>query len=131
MGVSTLIIVALVALTAVSIRNATYSKNKTLASRYNQEAVEWLRGERDKDFDTFVGNATNIVWCISELNWESNTRCSSSQKIESTPFVREVEFSVDTAEKTIIEANVSVAWEDSQGMHDVRSSTNFTDWRDR
>ena len=47
LAISALIIVAVVALVASSIRNASFSRNVTLASRYAQQATEWLRGQRD------------------------------------------------------------------------------------
>ena len=31
----------------------------------------------------------------------------------------------------MIETNIVVSWTDSQGLHNVSSTTNFSDWRQR
>ena len=135
-AISALIIVALVSLVSSAVRNATYAKNNTLATRYSQEATEWLRGQRDNDIDLFVTNAATPVWCLKDLSWSQSTECGESDFISGTPFIRNAAFGigtiiVDGVNKTLIEADVIVFWEDSQGIHEVKSATNFTDWRER
>ena len=132
LAVTTLIIVAIVALTSTSIRNTTFSKNKTLASRYSQEATEWLRGERDTDFSVFETRALTPLYCLPALSWGSATigACASGQQIANTLFRREVSFSSSVVNgKTLIQAGIRVYWSDAQGLHEVRSVTNFSDWR--
>jgi len=134
LAITTLIIVAIVALTATSIRNTTFSKNKTLASRYSQEAMEWLRGERDTDFSAFKTRAfTSTLYCLPSLSWSPEIigACTSGQEIANTPFRREISFSTTSiACGDLIEAGVKVYWTDSQGIHEVRSVTCFSDWRE-
>ena len=60
LAISTLVIIAVVSLAALSIRNTDFSKNKTLASKYAQDATEWLRGQRDADFDAFASNTLQM-----------------------------------------------------------------------
>ena len=132
LAITTLITVALVALTATSIRNTTFSKNKTLASRYSQEATEWLRGERDVDFNAFETRAATPLYCFPSLTWGSASigACTSGQEIANTLFRREISFSSSVVNgKTLIQAGVRVYWTDAQGLHEVRSVTNFSDWR--
>ena len=132
LAIITLIIVAIVALTATSIRNTTFSKNKTLASRYSQEATEWLRGERDTDFNAFETRTLTPLYCFPSLSWSSASigACTSGQEIANTPFRREISFSNSLVNgKTLIQASVRVYWSDAQGLHEVRSVTNFSDWR--
>lgn len=133
LAVSTAVIVGLVILATVSIRNAAFSKNKTLAARYSQETAEWLRGERDSGFDDFEGHAlASANWCMPELNWNKIGVCGDGDKISGTPFTRQVTFTVTIQDgKVTVEADVSVSWEDSQGSHIVKSVTGFTDWRQR
>lgn len=132
LGISAIVVVALVGLTSTSIRNATFSKNKTLAGRLAEEATEWLRGERDEDVVTFVTNSQTPIWCLTNLNWANPGACGSGDEVAGTRFMRELVFSEDAGTpETIIEANVRVWWSDSQGEHEVRSATNFTDWRER
>jgi Tfp pilus assembly protein PilV len=131
-AISALIIVAVVSLVANAIRNSSFSKNKTLAARYAQEATEWLRGQRDSDFEAFSANALTPEWCMNDLNWNQVGACGDGDFIRDTNFSREIDFSLNTVNgKNFIGADVVVYWIDSQGYHEVRSATNFADWRQR
>lgn len=133
LAIATLIIVAIVVLTSNAIRNTTFSKNKTLAARHSQEATEWLRGERDTDFSAFEARAATPLYCLPSLSWSSATvgACGAGQEIPDTIFKREVSFSTSVVNgKTLIEAGVQVFWSDAQGLHEIRSVTNFSDWRE-
>ena len=128
LAVVTVIIVALVILASNAVRNTTYSKNKTLATRYSQEAIEWLRGERDADWDVFSLRAlTSSYYCLQTLSWTSIGECGTSDTISNTSLIREAQFTIDSPTQITIE--VVVYWEDSQGVHETKTTTNFTDWR--
>ena len=128
LGVVTVIIVALVALASNSIHNSNFSKDKALATRYSQEATEWLRGERDTNWDIFATKALTPTWCLPSLSWMSaSVGTCDEEYIANTRFQREVTFNV-TDTKTI-EVSVIVSWEDSKGTHQVASATTLTDWR--
>ncbi len=132
LGVITAITVGIVSLTVISIRNAGFSKNKTLAGRYAQEATEWLRSERDNDFTIFETHAQTSQWCLISLNWNNVGACGESDKITGTPLLRDVTFSTNLVSgKTVIETSIRVYWGDAQGAHEVRSATSFSDWRQR
>jgi hypothetical protein len=137
LAIATIIIVAMVALASSAIRNSNFSRNKTLATRYSQEATEWLRGERDTDFDTFFARAANPLFCLKTLNWSDATigACTDGQEIPGTLFKREVGFARTTVlvgglPKNVVEAEIKVYWQDAQGVHEVRSITEYTDWRE-
>jgi hypothetical protein len=131
LALSTLIIVALVSLVANSIRNSSYSRNKTYATRYTQEATEWLRGERDGDWDVFSTNflfcpTPPHVQCLDTLAWGNCGICGDTEFVDNI-FKREVSFSdIETNSVTV---EVATYWTDSQGIHEVRSNTILTDWR--
>lgn len=139
-AVITLVLGGLASLATVSIRNSTFSRNKTLSSKYAQEASEWLRSERDKDRDLFIGRAGAVVdvptyYCLNAnpLAWNSG-ECPSGEFIPNTPFIRNLTLT-KTVEplrsKTVIKADVVVSWQDAQGDHEARSFTYFSDWRER
>lgn len=133
LAISTLVIIAVVSLAALSIRNTDFSKNKTLASKYAQDATEWLRGQRDADFDAFASNTITNAWCLRTLSFTQPGVCNSSSKIDETVFFREVTFTngLTPEGETVIEARVRVYWVDAQGSHEVINSTDYTDWRQR
>lgn len=126
LGVMTAIMVGIVSLAAGAIKNSIFSKNKTLAARYAQEATEWLRRERDTDFTLFAAHSPG-TYCFENLNgWPAGT-CGSSDNITGTILYREIILSGAST----ITAEVKVYWTDAQGVHEVRSVTYFTDWRQR
>ncbi len=128
LGVVTVIIVALVALASSSIHNSNFSKDKALATRYSQEATEWLRGERDTNWDIFAAKALTSTWCLPSLSWISaSVGTCDNEFIPNTLFQREIYFNIIDA-KTI-EVQTVVSWEDSKGVHQVNSATTLTDWR--
>lgn len=132
LAVVTLIMVGIVILAANSIRNSTFSKNKTLASKYAQEAIEWVRKERDDNNSLFITHVSVPNYCFSTLDWSNVGYCSSGEVIAGTLFQRQGDFSVSSVSgKNIVEALIVVSWSDSQGQHEVRTTTNFSDVREK
>jgi Tfp pilus assembly protein PilV len=131
-AISALIIVTIVSLATNSIQNSSFSKNKTLAATYVQEATEWLRGQRDTDMNAFVSHTVIPTWCLQSLSWSIPGACGSTNFIADTSFIRQATFAVSTVNgKDFIESNVTVSWQDAKGIHQVTSSTNLSDWRQR
>ncbi|MCX6705599.1 MAG: hypothetical protein NTV24_00635 [Candidatus Woesebacteria bacterium] len=135
LGVIAVITVGVVSLSVNAIRNAAFSKNKTLAGRYAQEATEWLRSQRDNDFNIFEDNVQTSPRCFptTPLNWNGRVgTCLDAEKIPNTPLFRLISFSTTTISgKIVIQADIKVYWTDAQGYHEARSATSFTDWRQR
>lgn len=124
------VLVALVTLVTKSIANTAFSRNKALATSYTQQGIEWLRGERDKDWATFYAKTAN-PWCIVSLNWASNGShqgsCSAANTIPGTPFIRTITF-IRTNSSTV-DATIMVSWSDGNGTHQSVSTTTFTNWK--
>lgn len=145
LGIASIVLVAIVALSSSSVRNSTYSKNSIEATQLAQQATEWLRGQRDKCWDTqttpsctgFVtrSNASGITWCIPDLTtWPASSGpCTASQQVTGTIFTRSVVLtSRDLDGNTVtdaVDADVIVSWTDPQGTHDSKNHARFTDWR--
>jgi len=123
----TLIIVAVVVLSTISISNSLFSKNKTLASKYTQEAIEWLRSEKESDINLFLGNTTG-TYCLEDLNFNNSGVCGELEIIPNTVFTRQMVFTNDLS--GVISVIVTTSWTDSKGIHEVSTSTDFTDRRD-
>lgn len=132
-AVLALVLVGIVSLATSSVRNSTFSRNKTLGSKYAQEASEWLRSERDKGRDAFIAreSVSGGKYCLQTLSW-TNTGVCVDELIADTPFTRNLTL-IKRVElgKTVIEADVVVLWQDSQGEHEARSYTYLSDWREK
>ena len=128
LAIMTAVIVAIVILSSNAVRNSSFSRNKTLATRYSQEATEWLRGERDENWSTFFNRAiTSGIYCLDDLDWFSIGTCGGSDFIPDTILVREMSLNIVNPDR--IDITVSINWEDPQGVHVVNSATTYTDWR--
>jgi Tfp pilus assembly protein PilV len=128
MAIITIVLIALVGLASISIKNATFTKSKTQATRFSQEAIEWLRGERDAAWTAFTGHTAIATWCLStSLSWTDPGSCGASDVIADTTFQRSVTFT--TIDLNTVQADVKTAWTDSQGYHEVITSTFFTNWK--
>jgi hypothetical protein len=56
----------------------------------------------------------------------------NDENITGTVLYREADFSTSLiGVKTVIDADIIVYWEDAQGIHEVRSTTAYADWRQR
>ena len=131
-GVIAVITVGVVSLSVNAIRNAAFSKNKTLAGRYAQEATEWLRSQRDNDFNIFEDNVQTSPRCFPTLVWSGQVGICGTDNIPNTPLFRLISFSATPISgKIVIQADIKVYWTDAQGYHEARSATSFTDWRQR
>lgn len=130
----TMIIVAVVILSTNSISNSLFSRSKTQASRYSQEAIEWIRSQRETNFETFSTATDTTTYCLNSNppSFANTGACTSSELISGTIFKRQVTFSKALVSgKTIIDATVVTSWNDSKGYHEARSVTNFGDIREK
>ncbi|MFC1710226.1 prepilin-type N-terminal cleavage/methylation domain-containing protein [Patescibacteria group bacterium] len=100
LAVVSLVAVAIVGLATVSVKNSTYSDDKTSANFYAQESIEWLRQFRDENTwaDFYVNGDVapdGKTWClpkVTEVVWDDNASegtCNADDIIDGTNFTRE------------------------------------------
>lgn len=123
-------LIALAGLVSRVIANTTFSKYQTLATRYTQEATEWIRGQRDDSWANFYARSSSAgrVWCLRDINsWGTSGSCGSSSTIAGTPFRREA--TLQRISQDIIRVTVITSWNDSNGIHDSRTIIELTNWK--
>ncbi|PIR60074.1 MAG: hypothetical protein COU68_03095 [Candidatus Pacebacteria bacterium CG10_big_fil_rev_8_21_14_0_10_45_6] len=128
-GVIGIVLLAIVNLIGNAISANNYARNRTLGIRYTQEGLEWLRGERDTSWASFMTRAaggSGRLWCISDLDWSHSGACSADA-IGSTIFSREARLTLISP--TRIQVAVSTAWRDGSGSHESRSTIIYSDWK--
>jgi type II secretory pathway pseudopilin PulG len=135
-GLVGIVLLALTGLASKSISNAIFSRNRSLASRFNQETLEWVRGTRDAGWDNFVNNyvkspsgGNETTWCLPSLNFNLRRSCGDGDKIANTSFLREATLTYVSSTPPSVNLLVVVKWSDSTGYHDSRATTIFTNWR--
>lgn len=121
LAVTVLIITGIVQVVTISIRNANFSKTQAEATRYAQQAAEWLRAERDNGWETFYSKAAIGDWCLKNLDWAGPGVCGTGDFILQTSFLRSLKL-ISPDIKTV-KAEIRVSWTDSQGRHESKIDT--------
>jgi len=107
-----IIIVSLVAVATVSVRNANFSRNQALATKYAQEGIEEARRLRDEGGNSFF--VDNPLGCnFADMPAEG--------------FSRQRTCNFD-GEKTVT-VTVLVSWTDAKGTHKSELTTRLTNWK--
>ncbi len=111
-GVASLALVALTRAMTSSLRNASFAKNKALASQYAQESLEAIRGYRDQN-----------NWSLfNQANCE-NAGLTGLPAM-SAGFSRTV---VCVPSGTVVTVTVRVSWD--SGSHQTELVSHFTQWQ--
>lgn len=128
-----IVLVALISLAVKATGDTTFSKSKSEASRHTQEALEWMRSERDANWQVFVARdtaGTGTKYCLKGLNWSSQGVCDlMNDRIPNTVFVREAIITKDSLDPNVVEVDIVTQWEDGTGVHSSRAPTKFTNWK--
>ncbi len=118
-----LVLVALVSMASLSIAASTFSRNQTQATRFTQQGVEWLRAEKEANWNTFRTRAATPNWCLDSLYWSKPVTCSSTEVIAGTVFRRRLGLTIN-ADSTVT-AVISTSWVDARGTHTIPTSIVF------
>jgi len=123
-AIAALVLIAIVTLSTRSIKTADFSTNNAQATKYAQEAMEWVRMQRDTlTWATFSTYVTGIDIDLGTLAWGAGNHIIPSN----SNFIRHINLSWADPNK-IIRATVKVTWTDSDGTHEVRNESKFTNW---
>ncbi len=122
------------AVVTVSLRNMKINEHKILATRYGEEALEWLRGEKEEDWSTFVSDSrfssNPVTYCFNDLSWSSPTPCNTDAL---TPAIFKREGILERLDcgdgfycKVIV--TITVHWRELGTSYQVPLNTIFTIW---
>jgi len=123
-------LVALIGLVGRSVGNSAFGKERSQAARFTQEAIEWLRSERDRDWMVFYNRSSSsgVCYCLKSLDWVS-TSCSTCENIQGVGMRRIT--TLRSLGPNNVQAEVVTTWTDATGGHESRVTTYFTNWRTR
>lgn len=130
LSIITIIIIALVQGITFSVKSATYTKNKSLATKYVNEGMEALRSIKDYNWSTFYSYATETGtpdYALQKLdgNWQVMTGISDEP---AEGFTRVVNLKKITGNQ--VEATVTVYWQSSETIpYRTSATTIFTKWQ--
>lgn len=127
-GILSVFLLSAVTVSIVSVQNLKNSENKILASRYAEGLIEWLKGEKEKNWDGIdglVSKATGVKRCFVEpIEWPTSPGdCSANQKINNF-FTREAIITYyDTSKRVTI--NATVSWNEGDETITIPINTIF------
>ena len=130
-------------ITAISVsiytlRDMRTSQNRVFATKYAQDMVEWLKSEKETNWDTFYNNATAMNGTCKQFNkadidWVNIADCTSGPR-ESIGvindlgiFTRKVTFTTNASPS--VKVHVDVIWSDSRQSYSVPLDTVFVPWQ--
>ena len=131
---SSIVLIGMSYATLISIKNSKESQNKTLSTRYMQQAQEWLRGEKELDWNTFVDSLSSSTYCIntipqtiSEISTFLGT-CAEDDFSLGTSFKRELTIVSINADKTEVIYKVQIYWHDGPNVATSQVSSLLAQW---
>lgn len=114
LGVVVIIIFALISITTISIRNATFAKNQALATKYAQKSIEEARELRDRYTGDFFDTGSSVYSdCISP-------------GLPPSPFTLTRDCDLETPDRMMVQ--VTASWTDAKGDHQSELTTYLTRW---
>ena len=110
-----LFFVAAISVITFSLKNMKINEHKILAVHYAEEGIEWIRNEKENDWETFVSKAG--THCLTDLtNWGASNDCGSSYAVGTPPFFRRVATLTNSGAQ--VDVKVIVYWiEGNQTMN--------------
>lgn len=125
LGVAVLAVTALVGVTTRSVSNAGFSKSQSTASAYATGAMEWIRSQKNADWQTFVARAGQ-TYCITDLIWPVQAGGCTAKTLAEV-FSREVKLTIVSAGPVQqVEAAVTVSWSEAKRDFTTKQTTVFT-----
>lgn len=125
--------VAAAAITTASLRNMKINEHKILATRYGEELLEWLRGEKEADWNNFVNRSSinGTTYCFSNTpinNWPTTTgSCSSFNGLNPPIYKRELSLTTAPGGNQV-NVSINVSWQEMGNTYSVPINTVFTVW---
>jgi type II secretory pathway pseudopilin PulG len=126
-GVVVLLVTGLLAGATATLKAAQYSRVKSLAVRYSQEALETARTVRNTGWETFstYGSVGGITWCLNKAGSWTQAPGSCSPNIDNI-YTRTVVFTWQDPKMNVA---VSTTWTDGARTYRVDQTTYFTQWQ--
>jgi prepilin-type N-terminal cleavage/methylation domain-containing protein len=114
--------VAAMSVAVVNLKNLDSSRNKILGTRYAEELLEWLRGEKETSWEDFIKDKDGI-WCFNSEppNWNRHRACAEQEKINGF-FTREANL---TPGSNTVSVDIKVSWYEGANKIEVPLLTHF------
>lgn len=116
-----LFFIVAITITTFNLRNLKLQEHKILATRYAEEGVEWIKQEKEDDWQVFASHgATSLNYCLNSLDWSTLTDCGSSYTL-GPPFIFKRSLIITNSGSPINKATIelTVSWLDNDIVQKV------------
>ena len=124
-----------IAIVTLSLNNMKVSEHKILATKYAEELREWLRAEKEIDWDSFVtkSSVSGTKYCFkAPLNtWPSIGACGIndfSGITGNSPEIFKREVTLTKPGNYQVNVAITVSWQEVTKTYSVPLNTTFTVW---
>ncbi|MFA5770473.1 MAG: type II secretion system protein [Patescibacteria group bacterium] len=118
-----LFFVAALTITTFNLKNMKIQEHKILATRYAEEAIEWLKEEKENDWSDFITH-TGTNYCLNSLAWTSGV-CGTYSLGTPGFFKRDLLITNSGSPVDKVETTMTVSWEDMGTVLSVPIKTVF------
>lgn len=126
--------VAAISVAVTSLRNMQINEHKIVATRYSQELLDWLRAEREEDWDTFHDRSIG-TYCFndSDISWgDEPVEPEDCEDIYSLgtgiKYKREAELSNIVDSTTQVKIKITTEWQELGNTYSVPINTVVAIW---
>jgi|SRR5579859_1155137 len=140
-GIVALVMTSIVALVSVSIKDASESKSKAIATKYDQEAMEFFREQRsllgwESFLAVFPQNGSKVTYCLATLpattlafTQMSAGACNNAYVDPMKIFTRQTDVQVNTVNgQKVVDVTVYVTWMDGLHLRNFSIAQQFFQW---
>lgn len=129
-----LLFITAAAITTYSLKSLKMQENKIIAANYANQLLEWLRGQKENDWNQFTSKSSTIgtIYCFNDnLSLNSNFLTSGpcANYTLDQRYKREVTLTNLTNNPTTqIKVSIAVKWEEGGNIFKVPIDTIFSIW---
>lgn len=129
-----LVFIAVSYLSTYSLKTTRVAQQKIIATHFVEELQEWLRGQKEVDWGSFLakaGNPTGLIYCVNSMPADlsgltSGSGCGSTYGL-GTIYKREVTLTKNLTD-TQVTISIIVTWKENNNTFTVPISTIFSVW---
>jgi len=103
-----LFFISAVTITTFNLRNLKVQEHKILATRYAEEGSEWVKQEKEDDWQVFI-TRTGTSYCLNSLSWTSGL-CSTFSLGTPAIFKRDLQIVNSGSPVNRVTTNLTVGW---------------------
>lgn len=126
-SIISVVFILAVTITVGVLRQLKVNEHKILATRYAEEAMEWIRDEKEVDWTIFTAKGGKTYCLNTALNWNNQSNCSSTYSLDSY-YSRIATLTSKSVSGVVyeIDVDVKVQWQEGGNTYSVPVTTALT-----